>query len=494
MTDSSTALVPVVASPDLPALHAQALPTVVAAHEHALARAQETLAQTERAVASAQRGVSAAEEASVIEFNAALDRAITPTAVTADGEPCCTCGTPLSRPGYCSKECGDQAALHLPNAQRLSGPATVALYGDSGGAVVARPDAALVERAQDDLARCHRAFLAAGRQTALLDAAVALLRQGLPRAALRDAVPAAEGAFYAAAKHRRALWKAAEQTADARYVILREEWQYDEVCPTPCQHDLCDRRRATKDLVRSVAGDAYRDAQAAQDSAERAWAAASAVWGAVLRTERDLRGVPPRPRLCLYCELVPIEEEGRLYCGKGCERKAEQDGLETPLPGIKLCEACSRTFRNPAAPECPYCSLSCLLSQPVDIEPWLTVDFSAVVFVAVPKSAAERRRLGRQLKKLEAEHRAQAGRGAPAGRVLPQTTKTGEEAAEEAILARLQGAAEPILEPALVKGAGAHVDVARAVLRRLVAAGRVVRLGTGRRGDPYRFQLPGRPE
>jgi hypothetical protein len=61
---------------------------------------------------------------------------------------------------------------------------------------------------------------------------------------------------------------------------------------------------------------------------------------------------------------------------------------------------------------------------------------------------------------------------------------------EEAILAALRDAQDPVTEPELGKGVPGRTQYKRLALRRLVQRGAVGRLGTGTRGDPYRYSLP----
>jgi multidrug efflux pump subunit AcrA (membrane-fusion protein) len=478
---SESALVPI--SPaDLATVHARALPAVQHIYEDALVRAQTAQRDAEAAAEAARTSLVAAEQDAARTYAYDLDEVMLPSTVNEAGQPCCPCGKVLSRPGYCSDEHAKAAARRVPGAVQLPNNPLF-----EGGVLVPRNDE-VVLMAEAEVARRVQTVWAAARHTQHVEASQALLRRGLSRTALRGEVARLDAALKAAAAHRGTLWRAAEARVKDHYVIKPTAWPWIEHCSRPCQHELCEDRRALQRLIHQEAGTAYTAALEAHAAAADALDVATAVWHNVLAEECRQRGVAPRPRLCPYCELVPLPAEKR-FCSDGCERKDTQDGLDVPLPGINNCEGCWRSFRNPMAPACPVCSEQCLLSQSLlDPEPWLTVDFSHVVIVSLPKSAAERRRLGRQLKKLEAE--AQAGRQTPARRVLPQTTLTAEERAEEGILAKLRGASEPLREEDLFEGLGIHITTARRVRARLVAAGRVVRSGAGTWKDPYRYSLP----
>jgi len=58
------------------------------------------------------------------------------------------------------------------------------------------------------------------------------------------------------------------------------------------------------------------------------------------------------------------------------------------------------------------------------------------------------------------------------------------------ILTALGESAEPLSEPEIEERVKGRTAQKRRALRQLVGAGTVVRLGTGRRGRPYRYKLP----
>jgi hypothetical protein len=471
----------------VPDVHAHALTRVLMTYETALATAHGATTQAEQGVADTVAATQAVADEAHAEYTRAFDTKAgdllnPPDRRQGPDDPAaarCLCGKALARPGYCSKACADAA---LTEAAQQSGDRV--LQDTEGPLWILTKDqsqaAPMLEAERD----AHGALLRARAIEAKAAARLALAQSGKSRSELREDVAARQRELAAAQATRRQARARAEDKAKCTYYVGRMEWAEQQA------------------VINQCLGDDYWTADAAVKRAEQAYDAAFEIWLDLLHAERDVRAVPPPPAMCTYCGLVEVTpdpaEPDKQQCSEGCRRAARRDGLTEPLPGCRQCAVCWRWFRNRSNAAFEYCSLRCLLSQPVDIEPWLqpgVVDFDQSVLLDVPKSPAERRKFGRLL--LAQEREARTTTATPTGPevrppALPEPATLAlpspPERMRAAILARLGEHPAGLPTKPLLRGLGRYVAAA-AELAALVAEGQVVIETGGRTGTAKVYRL-----